>query len=48
MGLKLLWDSTDRLWEANVTSRAIKRLTGMLEVGIFAVLNGVDVQALRT
>jgi ribose 5-phosphate isomerase A len=40
-------DGTDGTWEVNAISKAIKGLTGVLEVGIFAGLNGVDAQALR-
>ena len=40
-------DGSDGTWEVNNISRAIKGLTGVLEVGIFAGLNGIDAQALR-
>ena len=40
-------DASDGTWEVNNISRAIKGLTGVLEVGIFAGLNGIDAQALR-
>jgi ribose 5-phosphate isomerase A len=40
-------DGTDGTWEVNAISRAIKGLTGVLEVGIFAGLNGVDAQKSR-
>ncbi|KAH8728809.1 ribose 5-phosphate isomerase A-domain-containing protein [Phaeosphaeriaceae sp. PMI808] len=40
-------DGSDGTWEVNAISKAIKGLTGVLEVGIFAGLNGVDAQALR-
>lgn len=41
-------DGSDGTWEVNNISRAIKGLTGVLEVGIFAGLNGIEAQALRT
>ncbi|KAK1914634.1 hypothetical protein P3342_010623 [Pyrenophora teres f. teres] len=40
-------DAPDGTWEVNNISRAIKGLTGVLEVGIFAGLNGIEAQALR-
>ncbi|CAO2654801.1 Nn.00g115340.m01.CDS01 [Neocucurbitaria sp. VM-36] len=40
-------DGSDGTWEVNNISKAIKGLTGVLEVGIFAGLNGNDAQALR-
>lgn len=40
-------DGTDGTWEVNNISKAIKSLTGVLEVGIFSGLNGNDAQALR-
>lgn len=40
-------DGSDGTWEVNNLSTAIKRLTGVLEVGIFAGLNGVDADTLR-
>jgi ribose 5-phosphate isomerase A len=40
-------DGTDGTWEVNAISKAIKGLTGVLEVGIFAGINGLDAQALR-
>lgn len=40
-------DGTDGTWEVNAISRTIKGLTGVLEVGIFAGLNGIDAQKLR-
>jgi ribose 5-phosphate isomerase A len=40
-------DGTDGTWEVNAISKAIKGLTGVLEVGIFAGLNGVEAQELR-
>ncbi|KAL7778730.1 hypothetical protein CFE70_008231 [Pyrenophora teres f. teres 0-1] len=40
-------DGSDGTWEVNNISRAIKGLTGVLEVGIFAGLNGIEAQALR-
>jgi ribose 5-phosphate isomerase A len=40
-------DGSDGTWEVNNISKAIKGLTGVLEVGIFAGLNGIDAQALR-
>lgn len=40
-------DGTDGTWEVNAISKAIKGLTGVLEVGIFSGLNGIDAQQLR-
>jgi len=40
-------DGSDGTWEVNAISKAIKSLTGVLEVGIFAGLNGVEAQAQR-
>ncbi|CAN9310720.1 unnamed protein product [Alternaria alternata] len=40
-------DGTDGTWEVNTISKAIKGLTGVLEVGIFSGLNGIDAQRLR-
>jgi ribose 5-phosphate isomerase A len=40
-------DGSDGTWEVNAISKAIKGLTGVLEVGIFSGLNGVDAEALR-
>ncbi|EOA86941.1 ribose-5-phosphate isomerase rki1 [Exserohilum turcicum] len=40
-------DGSDGTWEVNNLSRAIKELTGVLEVGIFSGLNGIEAQALR-
>ena len=40
-------DGSDGKWEVNKLSDAIKELTGVLEVGIFSGLNGVDAEALR-
>lgn len=40
-------DGSDGTWEVNNIARAIKSLTGVLEVGIFSGLNGLDAQALR-
>ncbi|KAF1839508.1 ribose 5-phosphate isomerase [Decorospora gaudefroyi] len=40
-------DGSDGTWEVNNISRAIKGLTGVLEVGIFAGLNGIEAQELR-
>ncbi|KAH6614331.1 ribose-5-phosphate isomerase [Boeremia exigua] len=40
-------DGSDGTWEVNNIARAIKGLTGVLEVGIFSGLNGLDAQALR-
>lgn len=41
-------DGSDGSWEVNKLSQAIKDLTGVLEVGIFAGLNGVDTETLRS
>ncbi len=40
-------DGSDGTWEVNKISKAIKALTGVLEVGIFSGLNGIDAEALR-
>ena len=40
-------DGSDGTWEVNAISRAIKGLTGVLEVGIFSGLTGVEAQELR-
>lgn len=40
-------DGSDGTWEVNKISKAIKGLTGVLEVGIFAGINGNDAEALR-
>ncbi|KAF2800090.1 ribose-5-phosphate isomerase [Melanomma pulvis-pyrius CBS 109.77] len=40
-------DGTDGKWEVNRLSQVIKEITGVLEVGIFSGLNGVDAEALR-
>jgi ribose 5-phosphate isomerase A len=40
-------DGTDSTWEVNAISKAIKGLTGVLEVGIFAGLNGVEAHEMR-
>lgn len=40
-------DGSDGTWEVNNISRAIKGLTGVLEVGIFSGLTGIEAQALR-
>ncbi|KAJ4985855.1 Ribose-5-phosphate isomerase [Stagonosporopsis vannaccii] len=40
-------DGSDGTWEVNNIAKAIKALTGVLEVGIFSGLNGLDAQALR-
>lgn len=40
-------DGSDGTWEVNAISRAIKGLTGVLEVGIFSGLSGPEAQALR-
>jgi ribose 5-phosphate isomerase A len=40
-------DGSDGTWEVTAISKAIKGLTGVLEVGIFSGLNGDDAQALR-
>ncbi|KAF2032705.1 ribose 5-phosphate isomerase [Setomelanomma holmii] len=41
-------DGSDGTWEVNAISKAIKSLSGVLEVGIFAGLNGIEAQALET
>lgn len=41
-------DGSDGTWEVNAISRAIKGLTGVLEVGIFSGLNGIEAQELRS
>jgi ribose 5-phosphate isomerase A len=40
-------DGSDGTWEVNNIAKAIKSLTGVLEVGIFSGLNGLDAQELR-
>ncbi|KAF2750161.1 ribose 5-phosphate isomerase [Sporormia fimetaria CBS 119925] len=40
-------DGSDGTWEVNKLSQAIKRLTGVLEVGIFSGLDGVEAEKLR-
>lgn len=40
-------DGSDGTWEVNAISKAIKALTGVLEVGIFSGLNGPDAETLR-
>jgi ribose 5-phosphate isomerase A len=40
-------DGSDGTWEVNKLSMAIKELTGVLEVGIFSGLNGIEAEALR-
>ncbi|KAF2129492.1 ribose 5-phosphate isomerase [Dothidotthia symphoricarpi CBS 119687] len=40
-------DGSDGTWEVNRISKAIKGLTGVLEVGIFAGLNGIEAQELQ-
>lgn len=40
-------DGTDGKWEVNRLSQVIKEITGVLEVGIFSGLNGIDAEALR-
>ncbi|ORY18301.1 ribose 5-phosphate isomerase A-domain-containing protein [Clohesyomyces aquaticus] len=40
-------DGSDGTWEVGNLSQAIKRLTGVLEVGIFSGLNGVQAEGLR-
>lgn len=40
-------DGSDGTWEVNTICRAIKGLTGVLEVGIFAGLNGIEAQEQR-
>lgn len=39
-------DGSDGTWEVNKISKAIKGLTGVLEVGIFSGLNGIEAEAL--
>ena len=41
-------DGSDGTWEVNTISRAIKGLAGVLEVGIFSGLNGIEAQEMRT
>lgn len=41
-------DGSDGTWEVNKLSQAIKRLTGVLEVGIFSGLNGIEAAAQRS
>jgi ribose 5-phosphate isomerase A len=41
-------DGSDGTWEVNKLSQAIKHLTGVLEVGIFSGLNGVEAETLRS
>ncbi|KAJ4309416.1 ribose-5-phosphate isomerase rki1 [Neodidymelliopsis sp. IMI 364377] len=41
-------DGSDGTWEVNNIAKAIKSLTGVLEVGIFSGLTGDEAQALRT
>lgn len=38
-------DGKDGVWEVNTLAREIKRITGVLEVGIFSGENGVQAQA---
>ena len=40
-------DGSDGTWEVNAIAKAIKGLTGVLEVGIFSGLDGDAAQALR-
>jgi ribose 5-phosphate isomerase A len=40
-------DGSDGSWEVNKLSEAIKNLTGVLEVGIFSGLNGIEAEELR-
>jgi ribose 5-phosphate isomerase A len=40
-------DGSDGTWEVNNIAKAIKGLTGVLEVGIFSGLTGVEANALR-
>ncbi|PSN62127.1 ribose 5-phosphate isomerase [Corynespora cassiicola Philippines] len=40
-------DGSDGTWEVNQISRAIKSITGVLDVGIFSGVNGVEAEALR-
>lgn len=37
-------DGSDGRWEVQQLSRAIKRITGVLEVGLFCGMNGVEAQ----
>jgi ribose 5-phosphate isomerase A len=41
-------DGSDGTWEVNAISKTIKSLSGVLEVGIFAGLNGIEASALKT
>lgn len=41
-------DGSDGSWEVNKLSQAIKHLTGVLEVGIFSGLNGIEAAAQRS
>ncbi|KAH7088895.1 ribose 5-phosphate isomerase A-domain-containing protein [Paraphoma chrysanthemicola] len=41
-------DGSDGSWEVNAISKAIKSLSGVLEVGIFAGLNGIEAAGLKT
>ncbi|KAH7116001.1 ribose 5-phosphate isomerase A-domain-containing protein [Dendryphion nanum] len=41
-------DGTDGTWEVTKLSQAIKDITGVLEVGIFAGLTGVETEKLRS
>lgn len=40
-------DGSDGSWEVNRLSKAIKKLTGVLEVGIFSGLDGPEAEALK-
>ncbi|KAF2199126.1 ribose-5-phosphate isomerase [Delitschia confertaspora ATCC 74209] len=40
-------DGSDGTWEVNQLSKAINNITGVLEVGIFSGINGVQAEALR-
>ncbi|KAF2739027.1 ribose-5-phosphate isomerase [Polyplosphaeria fusca] len=40
-------DGSDGTWEVTKIAQAIKELTGVLEVGIFSGLNGVDAESVR-
>ncbi|KAF2265800.1 ribose 5-phosphate isomerase [Lojkania enalia] len=40
-------DGSDGTWEVNRLATAIKELTGVLEVGIFSGLNGIEAEAIR-
>jgi ribose 5-phosphate isomerase A len=40
-------DGSDGTWEVNKLSQAIKRITGVLEVGIFSGFNGIEAADLR-